>query len=293
MKLGELASLALQAGACDVHLAAGLPPLMRLWGNLLAFDHPRLTPEDIEECVWPMLSLAQQTSYREHGQLSCSYSYPGTAHGRLCVFQQRQAMQVALRLHRWQWPSPTELGLPAVFWHLPGLWLVAGAGRTTARIAWTLRRAQDTQVVEEVGEFSYPLIVKHREIGASPQAWRAAFQVLREQRSPRVALPDLSDPWRIRGAVGLAASGCSVLAEHPAEDCTLALSALQAHSSEPTWRRLVGCLQGVLGLRLEPHHSAPGWVGVGELLRVTPQVRERLLGGLSVRAFLDHLEEGA
>ena len=56
----ELLKIGKENGASDVHITVGLPPEMRVNGELMGMDYPRLTPTDTEEIVGQLLNEKQK-----------------------------------------------------------------------------------------------------------------------------------------------------------------------------------------------------------------------------------------
>ena len=61
----EILTVAKEAGASDVHLTVGIPPKMRVNGNLITMDFPKLQPADTLEIVLSIMTEAQRTRFEE------------------------------------------------------------------------------------------------------------------------------------------------------------------------------------------------------------------------------------
>lgn len=266
LSLDQLARLALERGASDFHLAAGLPPVLFVLGNLVPTEFNRMSPEHIEALV--RLDEPQQELYRSQGQLTFSYCLDGELSGRLHILRQREAMNVSARIHPWQPPridsSPLEWGR--------GLWIVAGSGRSTLQCA----------VVHQLSAGGRSLAVDQ-----AWQEWPWEFPAL-SKYSPRdavVVLDDLIHPARLALACDLLAGGRDLLATHPGNGYAEVLAALEHHASGPRYTTLLERLGGIVCQRLVPHKSGQSLVPVREILVATPAMRNLLRDGKSIQIF--------
>ena len=71
----ELLKIGKENGASDVHITVGLPPEMRVNGELMGMDYPRLTPTDTEEIVGQLLNEKQKNIIKEYGEADFSFQY--------------------------------------------------------------------------------------------------------------------------------------------------------------------------------------------------------------------------
>src|SRR5918997_746322 len=137
--LAEFLLAVVQGQGSDLHLTAGLPPTIRIFGELRPLEgYRKLNPKDLQEIVYSMLTQKQREIFEEHLELDVSYSLPGIARFRVNVFQQRDAVGSVMRLIPYEIKTVDTLGLPAPvkeFTHLRrGLVLVTGvtgSGKST------------------------------------------------------------------------------------------------------------------------------------------------------------------
>ena len=61
----EIMRVACNAGASDVHITVGIPPKMRVNGNLIAMDYPRMMPADTLAVTYSIMNDAQKERYEE------------------------------------------------------------------------------------------------------------------------------------------------------------------------------------------------------------------------------------
>src|SRR5215207_2990777 len=88
----------MERGASDLHMTAGSPPMVREKGKLLALDYPMMTPTDVREIVYGILSNDQRQRLETDWQIDLAYSIPGKARFRVNAYMQRAALSAAFRL---------------------------------------------------------------------------------------------------------------------------------------------------------------------------------------------------
>src|SRR3954452_3992480 len=104
----------IQAGASDLHLTVGAPPMVRERGKLRALDYPKLSSQDTREIVYSILTNDQRKKLENEWQIDLSYSIPGRARFRVNAYFQRAAIGAAFRLIPSEMPQLEQLGLPTV-----------------------------------------------------------------------------------------------------------------------------------------------------------------------------------
>ncbi|HBG38179.1 MAG TPA: type IV pili twitching motility protein PilT, partial [Clostridiaceae bacterium] len=110
----DLLKKASEMNASDVHLTVGIPPIMRINGNLVPFGEDKFTPKEIEKCVKEILNEDQLDKYNEFGEIDLSYSLNGVGRFRINIFRQRGSSAIALRTVPLQVPTLDKLGMPQI-----------------------------------------------------------------------------------------------------------------------------------------------------------------------------------
>ena len=99
MDLNDLLGLAIRSGASDLHLKAGLPPMLRLGESLEpARGAERLTPENTAELAFSIMSDHQKERFRKKNELDLGYGVPGLGRFRVNVFMQRGMIGAVFRV---------------------------------------------------------------------------------------------------------------------------------------------------------------------------------------------------
>ena len=95
VELNDILRVALKAGASDIHIKAGLPPIFRIDGSLYPYKEAnRLTPDNVNRMAFGIMNKGQQDKFRENMQVDLAYGVPGLGRFRVNIFQQRGTIGV-------------------------------------------------------------------------------------------------------------------------------------------------------------------------------------------------------
>ncbi len=287
----------MQAGASDLHLTAGSPPMVRERGHLRALDYPKLSPQQTREIVYSILTNDQRQRLETHWQIDFSYSVPGRTRFRVNAYFQRASIGAALRLIPSSMPALEQLGLPPVlldFTKKPrGLVLVTGptgSGKSTTLAAMIDRinreRSEHIMTVEDPIEFLHPhkrCIVNQRELGADAQSFGLALKAALRQDPDVILVGEMRDLETISTALTAAETGHLVFATLHTQDTAQTVDRIvdvfppqQQHQVRV---QLSVSLQGVVTQQLLPTADGRGRVCACEILVPTPAVRNLIREG--------------
>ncbi|MBA2724892.1 MAG: hypothetical protein H0U53_02785, partial [Actinobacteria bacterium] len=97
--LAEFLFAIIEGGASDLHMTVGLPPMMRVNGELSPLKgYRKLAAQDIQQLIYAILTQRQRETFEDKLELDISYSLPGHARFRVNVFQQREAVGSVMRM---------------------------------------------------------------------------------------------------------------------------------------------------------------------------------------------------
>lgn len=114
MELSELLNEAKNRKASDLHITVGVPPQVRVNGQLIALDqYPRLMGDDTQTLVESVMGERQKKIYEEKGEVDFSFGIPALGRYRVNAFKQRGTSAAAFRLVGTEIPRPEDLGLPS------------------------------------------------------------------------------------------------------------------------------------------------------------------------------------
>ena len=142
---------AIRSEASDLHVTVGLPPMVRVRGEVKPLDYPPFTPNATRELIYVILSNDQRQRLENDWELDFSYTLPRTARFRVNVYFQRGSLGAAFRAIPHEIKSLGELGLPKAVEEMTGkprgLVLVTGptgSGKSTT-LASMIDRINETR----------------------------------------------------------------------------------------------------------------------------------------------------
>ena len=115
MDITELLAFAVKNKASDLHLSAGLPPMIRVHGDIRRINLPPMEHEDVHAMVYDIMSDAQRKMYEEHLECDFSFAVPNLARFRVNAFVQQRGAAAAFRTIPAKVLSLEELNAPKVF----------------------------------------------------------------------------------------------------------------------------------------------------------------------------------
>ncbi len=220
--LTEVLRSAVAAGASDLHLVVGQPPMARVQGTMRPMPGlPALGAEDAEKMVYSVLSETQRAAFEEKWELDGSFTLPGAARFRLNAFRQKNGIGAVFRAIPSKIPSPAEIGLmPSIanLIDLPrGLVLVTGptgSGKSTTLACLVeminQRDRKTVLTIEDPIEFVYEdknSLVVQREVGTSTQSFAEALKHALRQDPDVVLIGEMRDLETIQLAITAAETG--------------------------------------------------------------------------------------
>jgi twitching motility protein PilT len=292
--LDKLLILTVEQGASDLHLTAGAPPIARTYGKLTPFDYPDLSPEDVENLVFPVLEPQQRQEFVEKWELDFSYSIDGLSRFRGNIMQQRGSLAVALRVIPYQVPSIDSLNLPACITELcnlpRGLILVTGptgSGKSTTLAAMinhiNENRSLNIVTVEQPIEFLHrhkKSIVKQREVGSDTHSFGDALKHVLRHDPDVILIGEMRDVESISIALTAAETGHLVLSTLHTQTAPLAvhriIDVFQEHMQNQVRQQLADALQGIISQQLLPHPDGQGMSMAAEVLLANSAVRNMI-----------------
>jgi twitching motility protein PilT len=294
MDLTSLLTRAVDAGASDVHLKLGQPPVIRIDGDLEPLDgHGPMTEQDLISVldVVTEISPKRRDLFEDSGDLDIAYSYPTLPRFRVNGFRQRGATSFAFRVIPSEIPSFDALGLPPGVKRLAaehrGLILVTGptgAGKTTT-LASMLDHINRTRrhhivTVEDPIEILHPdrgCIVNQREVGLDTESFSQALRRVLRQDPDIILIGEMRDTETAHTALQAAESGHLVFSTLHTIDAAETLGRLVEFfpaDKQPQIRSIVaGTLKGVVSQRLLPRKDR-GRVPAVEVMVTNARIRD-------------------
>ena len=296
--LADFLETVLNSGASDLHLTSGLPPMMRVHGELTPITGFRkLFPQDLQAMMYSILTQKQRERFEEGLELDISYSLPGKARFRVNVFQQRDAIGSVMRLIPYEIKDPDALGLPPSVKEFAkmrrGLVLVTGvtgSGKSTTLAGLVdivnSTRQEHIMTVEDPIEFLHrhkKCIVNQREVGTDTHSFSSALKHVLRQDPDVILVGELRDLETISMALTAAETGHLVFATLHTQDAPQSVDRMidvfPPHQQEQIRVQLAGTLAGIVSQQLLPTADGKGRVVAVEVLLATPAVRNLIREG--------------
>ncbi len=221
----ELLKVSREKKASDLHLTVGIPPRMRVNGDLVDMDFPKLMPDDTTAIVNKMLTIKQKEMLLERGELDFSYSIHDVGRFRVNVFKQRGSYAIAFRVVNTVVPKPEDLGIPESVVNLykkkRGLILVTGptgSGKSTtlASIINKINESANSHIITLEDPIEYlhnhkSSMVNQREIGLDSNSYEAALRAALREDPDVILVGEMRDLETISTAITAAETGHLVL----------------------------------------------------------------------------------
>jgi twitching motility protein PilT len=142
MDIAELLAFSVKNGASDLHLSSGLPPMIRVDGDIRRINVPALEHKEVHALVYDIMNDKQRRDYEEFFETDFSFELPGVARFRVNAFNQDRGSAAVFRTIPSKVLTLEELGCPSFFQevtrHPRGLILVTGptgSGKSTTLAA--------------------------------------------------------------------------------------------------------------------------------------------------------------
>ena len=288
---------AVAAGASDLHVTVGLPPMIRVRGQVRPLDYEPLTANRTRELVYDVLSGDQRQRLENDWELDFAYTLPRTARFRVNVYFQRGALGAAFRTIPHEIKGLHELGLPSAVEAMTerprGLVLVTGptgSGKSTTLAAMIDRinetRSEHIMSVEDPIEFLHEhkkCIVNQREVSQDTRSFAQALKHVLRQDPDVILVGEMRDLETIALAVTAAETGHLVFGTLHTQDAPQTVDRIidvfPPHQQHQVRAQLANALQGVITQTLIPRRDGEGRVVACEVLVPTPGVRNLIREG--------------
>ena len=142
MDITQLLQFSFQQGASDLHLSAGMPPIIRKDGDIKKIDTPKLDQETVHSMIYDVMNDLQRKEFEEHLESDFSFELPNIARFRVNVFMQNRGISAVFRTIPSKILSLEDLNAPDIFKQISnmhkGIVLVTGptgSGKSTTLAA--------------------------------------------------------------------------------------------------------------------------------------------------------------
>ncbi len=309
-ELTEVLKAVAAAGASDLHLVVGKPPMARINGVMQAMQGAAaLGAEECEGMVYSVLTESQRARFEADWELDGSITVPGASRFRLNAFRQKNGIGAVFRAIPSKIPTPQEIGLmPSIanLIDLPrGLVLVTGptgSGKSTTLATLmeqiNLKHQKTVLTVEDPIEFIYEdksSVMVQREVGSSTKSFAEALRHAMRQDPDVILIGEMRDLETIQLAITAAETGHLCFGTLHTQDAPSTIDRIidvfPASQQAQVRLQVSTVLQAVVCQQLLPRKGG-GRVCAREFLRVTTAVGALIRDGKTHQIY-GAMESGA
>ncbi|HFB65212.1 MAG TPA: type IV pilus twitching motility protein PilT [Aeromonadales bacterium] len=221
MDITELLAFSVKNKASDLHISAGLPPMIRVDGDVRRINLPQLDHKTVHSLVYDIMNDKQRKDFEEFLETDFSFELPGVARFRVNAFNQNRGASAVFRTIPSQVLTLEELSAPAIFKELSmkprGLVLVTGptgSGKSTT-LAAMVDYVNDNKydhilTIEDPIEFvheSKKCLINQREVHRDTLGFNEALRSALREDPDVILVGELRDLETIRLALTAAETG--------------------------------------------------------------------------------------
>lgn len=292
--MSELLQATVDEGSSDLHIRVGVPPMLRVHGELTPLDTPVLTPEDAEELVRSITAPDKMAELESQGGTDYALPFGDVARFRVSAFKERGNYAIVLRQIPNKLLTLDQIGLPEQVKELlfkpRGLILVTGptgSGKTStlASMIDIINKERSVHIitVEDPVEYYHPhrrSIVTQREIGHDVPSFAEAIRRALRQDPDVILVGEMRDLETMQAAITAAETGHLVFATlhttGAAATVDRIVDAFPTDQQEQVRTQLSVGLVAVISQLLLGRVDKPGRVAAFEIMISTPSIRSRI-----------------
>ena len=221
MDITELLAFSAKQGASDLHLSAGLPPMIRVDGDVRRINVPAMEHKQVHALIYDIMNDKQRKDFEEFLETDFSFEVPGVARFRVNAFNQNRGAGAVFRTIPSKVLTMEELGMGDVFKKISdvprGLVLVTGptgSGKSTTLAAMldylNCTKYQHILTIEDPIEFvheSKKCLVNQREVHRDTLGFSEALRSALREDPDIILVGEMRDLETIRLALTAAETG--------------------------------------------------------------------------------------
>jgi twitching motility protein PilT len=221
VEISELLAFSVKNGASDLHISAGLPPLIRVDGDIRRINVPELDQEQVHDMIYDIMNDKQRKDFEEFLETDFSFAVPGLARFRVNAFHQNRGVAGVFRTIPSEILTLEQLNCPEIFKEFAdtprGMVLVTGptgSGKSTTLAAMVDYKNKSEYghilTLEDPIEFvhkSNKCLINQREIHRDTLSFDAALRSALREDPDVILVGEMRDLETIRLALSAAETG--------------------------------------------------------------------------------------
>jgi len=289
--LTALMAFAKDEGASDLHISAGMAPMLRIRGEMVRLEMPPLSRDETQAAIYDILNDTQKKIFEERRDLDFAVEIPGVSRFRANVLQQLRGPSAVFRVVPTKVLSLDDLGMPKVLKTLSqlekGLVLVTGptgSGKSTTLAAMVDYVNENDRghilTVEDPIEFvheSKRCLVSQREVGPHTESFTSALRAALREDPDVILVGELRDLETTQLAISAAETGHLVFGTLHTNSASKTVDRIidifPAGQQDQIRTMLSESIEGVVAQTLLPSKDGKGRVAALEVLVGVPALR--------------------
>jgi twitching motility protein PilT len=291
MDIAELLAFVVKNKASDLHLSAGLPPMIRVHGDVRRINLPPMEHKDVHAMIYDIMNDGQRKFYEENLECDFSFAIPNLARFRVNAFVQQRGAAAVMRTIPSKILSLEDLKAPKIFGEIAdqprGMVLVTGptgSGKSTT-LAGMVNHKNETELghiltVEDPIEFvheSKKCLINQREVGPHTLSFANALRSALREDPDVILVGEMRDLETIRLAMTAAETGHLVFGtlhtSSAAKTIDRIIDVFPAEEKEMIRAMLSESLRAVISQSLLKTKDGSGRVAAHEIMIGTPAIR--------------------
>lgn len=287
----DLLAFGVQNKASDLHLSAGMPPMLRVHGEMRKLQLPVMEEKQVHDMLYDIMNDVQRKQYEENLECDFSFEVPNVARFRVNAFIQNRGTGAVFRTIPSKVLSLEQLNAPSIFADLmskpKGLILVTGptgSGKSTTLAGmidyYNLNEAGHILTVEDPIEFvhqSKKSLVNQRELGTQTKSFSAALKSALREDPDMILVGEMRDLETIRLALTAAETGHLVLgtlhSSSSAKTINRIIDVFPESEKDMIRTMLSESIEAIISQSLLKTKDGNGRVAAHEIMIGTPAIR--------------------